>query len=147
MPEHSAEFLRGAKWMAHVLGDSGEEERVGVLLAQAEVCEAGAKSRGQFCTCQSHQFVQCRGLESLGKGWVCRRQQEQDGKAREAREPDAAAVIAQCKEALEELGPYIDAEDCRLAGSGDEDVKDTVIAHAQLLRNALAAIAAWEAGR
>lgn len=106
MPELSAEFLRGAKWMAQVLGESGEEERVDVLLVQAEAREARAKSRGQLCTCQSHQFVACRGQETLGKGWVCRRQQEQDGKAREASKPDAADVINELREALEEIDDY-----------------------------------------
>jgi len=38
--ERSADWLRGAVWMAHCLGDSGEEEYYRRLLAEAEAREA-----------------------------------------------------------------------------------------------------------
>ena len=94
--EHSAEWLRGAYRIASRYAPMDVVMQINVQLSAAEAREAGEK-RGQPCTCLSHQFVECRGAERLGKGWVCQRQQDAD-----AAQPSAAEVIRVAKVALKD---------------------------------------------
>jgi len=136
--EHSAEWYRGAYRIASRYAPMDVVMQINVLLAAAEAREAGEK-RGQPCTCLSHQFVECRGAERLGKGWVCQRQQDAD-----AAQPSAAEVIRVAKAALtdslEVIGVLCVA--CQM-----HNIPPRVFAgHGTPARKALATISAWEAG-
>jgi len=127
--EHSAEFCRGAVWMARMLGDESGEAQYSALLAEAEAREHLNKLHGE-CDCgwkkSAAEF--CNGMEYY-RGLVVKIGEiigheshiAQDGsdmgevlcagvpdlvaamKAREASQPTAAEVIEACRVALEEI--------------------------------------------
>jgi len=154
--EHSAEWLRGAYRIASRYAPMDVVMQINVQLSAAEAREAGEK-RGQPCTCLSHQFVECRGAERLGKGWVCQRQQDAD-----AAQPSAAEVIRVAKAALEDIRAAVTTStgqcgvmgtnwaECDYCGAVSRE-RMTPIPHEKgcavsRSTEALATISAWEAG-
>lgn len=158
MSKHSAEFLRGAIKALDELGDAHPVSLMAYrdLLAEAEAREAAEPDAAAISADRAW-------IDGAKFGWNCEtkadlheaisnRQQQIREERLNPSAPDAAAVIAQCKAALDKAQGYVGAfEFIHKCAWGDnsmcESAKNDLTATGDAVRSALAAIAAWEAGR